>query len=290
MKRKFMAVLLMSVLVLSLAACGGGESGSDTSEKQEIKEYDIEIFGKTYEETRSLFDEETKYLTEEEINSQKGADIWAKCSEQTGLPLNEEIILRGKKNQFIDHICIKSEDEQYIIFCMFPELPKQNVSLFVEDDSNVVVKGIFSKKGAPYGMLSDTTFVSPSEIDASYKGNNVADVLSEFRDSNERIDAIVYGEITDILPIEEFKESLSGRIDEAGYYYDTVARIDDPENGTIYFSFNENYTVDMHIGDKVATQGTLEVVVDFDSPSDGYMALCAFIDRAEHCYNFSTQE
>lgn len=264
MKKKILSVLLIFGMSFSLMACGGGSSSS-SSGSGNVKEYDIEEFGEMYSETEELFADESEYLTEEELYSNKGYELYGECSKKTGLPFNEEISLRGKKgNSGALGFTVNSSNEDVSIYCHFPD-GEQNLSFFIEDGENIVVNGIFSKDGA-YGSLSDVSITSPSEIDTSYK-NNVSDVLANYDNISGAV--VVVGEVDYIQSLDEFENAMTitnnSNYNFDASHFDNVVTLksDIAEGENITFMYDPEYSsVELSSGDKVAVCGYIESLMD----------------------------
>lgn len=252
MKKKISAVLLLSAIALS--GCAGNTNS----------EYDIEEFGALYEKTQKIFEEESKYLTEDELMGEEGFSLYKKCSEKAGLPYDKEITLRGKKESLLASFCVTSSDEKYSIICFFDD-DTQNNSIFIEDGENIVVTGTFSDSDGYYGVLSGVKIISPSNIKAEYN-NNVAETLDDF----DAIDGVstIQGEITNIQTLEEFENAMSLMGDTVNYvpsdsYYDTVITLSGQEDKNITFMYNPEHLGELKIGDKVAVSGEVGSLIDF---------------------------
>lgn len=253
-------------------------------------EYDIDEFGKMFNETQELFEKESEYMTTDELFSDKGYNLYKKCSKKTGLPFNKEVTLRGKKVQLLGAIGISSNDNNYVICCKFSS-PVNNIGIFIPDDQNVIVKGIFSKIGGMYGWLSDTEIISPEKINIEFKDNNVASVISSIPDDISSVDSMIYGEVTDILTLDELKNNLSKLIDfDNGFFFNKVARIDGIEGkeGTIYFTYDEDRIGVLTTGDKLAIKGRVHSIGGFTDSNGDYVAIGGIIDAVYDCYNFTT--
>lgn len=279
MKKKLMSIAILAAIAFLLLSC---------SSKNKT-EYDIDEFGKIYEETQKLFDNESKYLTTDELYGNEGYQLYKKCSNKTGLPFNEEITLRGIKSQTSGGIQIISKDEKYEIYCYFPT-SINNVGIFIPDGENIIVNGIFSKKDSGYGFLSDTAIISPEKINIEYKGNNVTDVISSIPNDDESVNEVIYGEVTELLTLDELKDKLSKHINfDDGFYHDKVARLDGVSGnmGTIYFTYHENIIGELSVGDKIAIQGDVRSFASLDT-DNGYIALGGgIIESISSCYNFT---
>lgn len=273
MKKKLIAILLTAAMSLSLAACGGNSDGANESKDGETTEYNIEEFGEMYEETESLFDEESKYLTDEELYGNKGYEVYEKCSEKTGLPFNEPITLRGKKANSIVGFCVESDDGEYSIACFFnDDIP--NTSLFINEGENIIVHGIFSEKANSRGCLTNVAIDSPEDIDIAYE-SNVTEVLANYENMHGAI--IVQGEIDTVVTLDEF-ETFMGvygdtvNYEHQDYYYDTVASLNG-EDGCIYFMYSKDQFGELEVGDKIAVQGYIYDLMSLKT-ADGTSRVC----------------
>lgn len=259
MKKKISAVLLLSIIAFS--GCGGSKNAN--------AQYDIEEFGALYEKTQKMFEEESKYLTTEELNGEEGFSLYKKCSKETGLPYDKEITLRGKKKNSMVSFEVTSSDEEYSIMCFF-DADAQDDSIFIEEGENIVVTGIFSDADKYYGALSGVEIVSPSKIDTEYN-NNVAEILDNLDGTNGT--SVIQGEITNIQSLEEFENAMSLMEDTVNYspsdlYYDTVVTISGEEDKSITFMYNPEHLGELKIGDKVVVSGYVDSLMDF-SKADG---------------------
>ena len=289
MKKKILSVLLIFGMSFSLMACGGGSSSS-SSGSGNVKEYDIEEFGEMYSETEELFADESEYLTEEELYSDKGYELYGECSKKTGLPFNEEISLRGKKGSSSTlGFTVNSSTEDVSIYCYFPA-EEQNLSYFIADGENIVVNGIFSKSSGSHGCLSDVSITSPSEIDTSYK-NNVSDVLANYDNISGPV--VVIGEIDYIQSLDEFENAMS-LINNSNYnfdypHYDNVVTLksDDAEGENITFMYDSEYSsVELSPGDKVAVCGYIESLMDLLQADGSTKVMWGNLNNVYEIYKF----
>lgn len=251
MKRKI--IIFASILILALLSVSCGAENK--------KEYDIEEFGKLYLETQELFEEETQYLTDEELAGEKGRNAYEKCSKKTGLPFNKSVTIRGqKKYTHGSTFWIDSEDSEYSIPCSFDN-DEQNVCIFVNDGDNIVVSGIFSEENKGYGSLTSISIDSPEQIDTSFK-SNVDDVLSRCNEHYES--CVVQGEVAEVKTLEDFEYIMSllsktVNYEHQDYYYETVICVKDSEGeGCIYFMYDKDKFGELKQGEKVAVEGYVE--------------------------------
>ena len=258
---------------------------SGCSSKNTTTEYDIEEFGKMYEETEELFEEKAAYLTDEEKYGEKGYSIYKECSKQTGLPFNQEIILRGKKESAYRSMIISSSDGEHEIWVSMPV--GKDTGIFVNNGESVVVKGNFSKGVGSCGVFSDVVFQYPSDIDDSYKGNTVAEVISSLSDEDFYTNVVVYGEITDLLTLEELKDSLGSSLTDDLCFGDSAMRIDceDGGTGTVYSIYYKDFVEDLSVGDKIAIQG--DIIGSGVEIGGTYIPLFGIIYSTDNYYNFS---
>ena len=251
MKKKIIISALIAVTILLSVSCGS----------ESKKEYDIEEFGKLYLETQELFEEETQYLTDEELAGDKGRNAYEKCSKKTGLPFNQSVTIRGKKKYTLrSSFYILSEDGEYSIPCLF-EVDEPNISIFINDGENIVVSGIFSQENHGYGSLTNITIDSPKNIDTSYN-NNIDNVLSQCADHFDSY--VIHGEVDSIKTLEDFEYMMSllsgtANYESQDYYYDTVVCLKDEDGeGTIYFMYDKDTFGELKPGDKVAVEGYVD--------------------------------
>lgn len=250
MKKKLLVLCLAAALGLSATACA---NSSEKETQNKVKEYSVDEFGKTLKETDELFQTESEYLTNDELYTTKGYELYEKCSKETGLPFNEKITIRGKKGASTQGFVLESADQEYYVPCFFEE-NTLNISLFVNDGENMVVSGIFSGQEDSYGCLTNVSIISPSNIDKSYV-NNVADVLSTV--NNVYGAQVVMGEVDLVQTLDDFENTMS-LLNITNYeskdYYDTVVTLSGDE-GSISFMYDKNKFGDLKPGDKIATQG-----------------------------------
>lgn len=257
MKKKLLAILLISALSTCFTACSNG--GTENVKKSEQpKEYNMDDFGVLFEETNELFEKESEYLTNEELISDKGYALYEKCSKETGLPFNESITLRGKKSNSLSGFFLTSSDEKYYIGCYFSE-GTQNKSFFIENGENLVVTGIISESVDSYGSLTNITIESPENIDISYE-NNITEILADYENISGAV--TIQGEINIISPLEEFEQAMDKMGDMVSYehedyYYESVAGLTDGDK-TIYFMYNPDTFPNLKVGDKIAITGYVD--------------------------------
>ncbi|MXP77275.1 hypothetical protein GN277_18395 [Lachnospiraceae bacterium WCA-9-b2] len=258
--RKIIIVLLLCVFSIDLTACSN--NGVDTPKEsiEKNNEYNIEDFGPLYDKTNKLFEKESEYLTKEELVGDKAYSIYEKCSKEIGLPFNETITLRGKKESSLSGFNITSADGEYSISCFFSE-GTPNDSLFIKDGENIVVSGVFSENVDSYGCLTNVTIELPQNIDIIYE-NNIDSVLSDYENISGT--SIVQGELDSILSLEEFEHGIElmsyATYEHQDNYFDTVASLKG-EEGSIFFMYNkENYT-DLKVGDKVVISGFVDDLI-----------------------------
>jgi len=290
MRRRILSILLLTLLLIAIAAgCN-----------KKPKEYNIEELGRIHAETQKMYDEEAKYLTEEEINGGKGGDIYKKCAKETGEPYNEEIILRGIKKQSCGTFNITSRDGEYRIGCyrqiaaddtFVPLYSVPNTSIFIEDGANIIVKGTMKR------ALIGIEIISPDTIDIKYEGSTVVDSLSRIHDEKDRINAVIYGEVSKIVSIEDFEKIMSryntANLETYGYRSGKVAMVTDTDKDGnvrfICFTFDDNFVGQLAEGDEIAFQGDLYSIIGAYSGGQ-YVTYAGFIDHVWDCYNFSAKQ
>lgn len=283
MKKKLIGIILIFTIVLSTFACGSPEKVPENTEA-EPTEYTADELGKLIESTDELFEKESEYFTEEEINSEKGLEKYAECSDETGLPYGKEIIVRGVKKTSYGQLDIKSANDEYTIACYFPSGTNNNVGLFVEDGENIIVKGTILGFGGVYNV----EFISPSELDMSYTATDINAVLSDIESEFTSINAIIYGQVSEVISLSEFKDRFNEYIDfDTRFYFDDVARIDGPDKGTIYFSYDKDTIGELAEDDQIVIQGNVYAITGFMNSGGDYNAIAGYIPTVYDCYNFS---
>ena len=275
MRKKIVSVLILVILSIFLISCGKLKT-----------EYDIEEFGVIYEKTEEMFEKESEYLTKDELNGDKGYELYRKCSQKTGLPFNKEITIRGKKQAAsTSGFYVKSSDGKYSIYC-YVDSKEINKSLFVDNGESIVVKGVFSKKDVGYHFISDPVIISPEDINMDYK-SNISDTLDNIDDIEC---SVVIGEIVDLQTLDEFNELMDimdGTVtyESSDIYYENVITVSDgnDKNGLISFTCNDD---NLKIGDKIALSGYVNSLAELllaDGTTDTWWG---FIDNVSNVYVF----
>lgn len=279
MKKKVSVISLIMIMLVFLVSCS-------ESKKSDSKEYEIDEFGSMYEETNTLFEKESEYLTDEELYSDKGYEIYKKCSDEIGLPFNTEITLRGKKAGSTSNFCVETVDGEYSVPCFFAE-NEPDISLFIKNGESIVVKGIFSENPDSYGCLTNATVISPKEIDTSFD-NNVAKILADYDDIHGII--TVQGEVSSITTLDEFEyfTSLYDDInyEHQDYYYDTVVGLEG-DDGIIYFMYNKETFGELNIGDKIATQGYVNDLLNLKKADGTTSVMWGLMGNVYEVYTFN---
>ena len=298
MKRKFAMLLLIGLF--AFAGCGAPNTSQVASPVQEEKvsttssDYSIDEFGKLLVETNEMFDEKTKYFTEEQLSGDDGYNAYKECSERTGLPINQEIILHGVKKDFAHSYayCVTStENGNYYVPC-FPAAEENNKYILIPDGDNIMVKGIFSKKNAPYGSLSDAYIVSGIPYNISYQ-NNIKDIVPTL--TTEPSNVVVTGIVREIYDTETFKKSLSYFSLTDAYNPDhlyqskTVALGSDDESESLpilYFTYNPDVTAELKVGDKITVNGEAYDICDMLTADGSTRTFFGVIDMVRNYYKY----
>lgn len=285
--KKIIVTILTTITVLSLIACGN----TDESSSNEIKEYNIEEFGKILEETNELFEKESEYLTEDELYSEKGYEIYEKCSKKTGLPFKEKIQIRGKKQSSTTSFWVESSDGEYAVGCFYPD-GEPNTSYFIKDGENIIVSGIFSEKAGSRGCLTNISFISPAKIDKTYESN-----ITENLKNIDNISGctVVMGKVDSILTREEFDETMSKMPDSINYtpqdyYDDSVITLKDDDNvedssGMITFMY-DNKNNDIKVGDQIVISGYLDTLTETKNLDGTSYTWWGFMNNIYEFYKF----
>ncbi len=271
MKKRILALLLSVLCPIGiLAGCSSDDESTTVSDSQETV-YNIEEFGKLYDETYALVSEEAEYLTNDELYGDEGESIMKNASEKTGFPLDERITIRGKKERSFGMTDIQSTDGLYSVACFFSE--DNDPSIFIENGENIVVSGVASSVSDSGAILSDCQIVSPENVDTSYQ-NDVAEKVQFLSSVPEY--KIISGEVVSILSSDDFKTFASGAgfsLSEYAVLYDSVAEIapDNDEDCYLFFSFSEDIYDNLEKGDKITIDG--EAYSLYSDSSAGYYGM-----------------
>lgn len=299
MKRKFAIFLLVGLFTFT--GCGTTDTSHASLPIQEKKvsatstDYSINEFGKLLVETNEMFDEKTKYFTEEQLSGDDGYNVYKECSEKTGLPVNQEITLHGVKKDFAysyAYSVTSAENEDYAVTC-FPVAEENNKYILIPDGDNIMVKGIFSKDSASYGSLSDVHIVSGIPYNISYQ-NNIDNIVPAL--STDSSNVIVTGVVREIYDTETFKNTLSTYflVNDAYnpdhlYLSKTVELGLDDESESLpvlYFTYNPDVTPEIQVGDKIAINGEAYDICDMVTADGSTRAFFGVIDMVYNYYKY----
>lgn len=284
MKKKIVAIMIICVMMVSLTACGKSSAGADN--ESEITEYTADELGELIDETNDMFDSETEYLTDEEKYTGEGIDIFDTCAEETGYPIDKQILVRGVKKQFRGGITVSSTDGEQNIFCSFSDAPNSNTGLFVPDGETIAVQGTASFNGA----IKDIEIISPSNISIEYTPTDIGVVFDSIKTDITSVNAVVYGEIHNTMTLDELKDAFPDQIDyNSTFMLDDVARIDGDDGGTIYFTYDKDTIGELKAGDKVAIQGDVYSLIGSKDIDGTFVVAVGYISAVYDCYNFSTE-
>lgn len=299
MKRKFAILLLVGLFTFT--GCGTTDTSHASLPLQEKKvsatstDYSIDDFGKLLVETNEMFDEKTKYFTEEQLSGDDGYNVYKECSEKTGLPVNQEITLHGVKKDFAHSYayCVTStENGNYYVPC-FPAAEENNKYILIPDGDNIMVKGIFSKENAPYGSLSDAYIVSGIPYNISYQ-NNIDNIVPAL--STDPSNVIVTGVVREIYDTETFKNTLSTYflVNDAYnpnhlYLPKTVELGLDDESESLpvlYFTYDPDVTAELKVGDKITVNGEAYDICDMLTADGSTRTFFGVIDMVYNYYKY----
>lgn len=263
MKKILSIIMVLTTIILATVACGRVAESND-----ELKEYDVEEFGKLLQDTNRLFAKESEGMTEDELSGEERRDLYEKCAQEIGLPLNTKVILQGEKASGTIGFTLFSPDRKYMVPCIFRDT-KKNQSLLIKDGEKVTVTGSIINEVSHYGYLADTTIISPENIEATFE-SNISDTLANLDDDIK----IVQGEVAGVLSLEHFELKMEAAV-TTNYvhndnYDNTVVQLKDEgdEGESIYFICDSSISGDLEIGDKVAVQGFVRSLMD-TKRSDG---------------------
>ena len=110
MRKRIVSSLLVLLVLSTISACGA---------KTQKTEYNIDTLGPIYKKAYDSFLKVSEDFESEDINSEKGQDLFKKCSKEAGLPYNQEITLTGFKNESYSGFTLVSSDDKYEIPCDF---------------------------------------------------------------------------------------------------------------------------------------------------------------------------
>lgn len=260
MKKILSIIMVLTTILLAIVACGRVTESND-----ELKEYDVEEFGKLLQDTNRLFAKESEGMTEDELSGEERRDLYEKCAQEIGLPLNTKVILHGEKASGTIGFTLFSPDRKYHVPCIFGDT-KKNQSLLIKDGENVTVTGAIINEVSNRGYLADIAIISPENIEATFE-SNISETLANLDDDIK----IVQGEVAGVLSLEHFELKMEAAV-TTNYvhndnYDNTVVQLKD-EGESIYFICDSSISGNLEIGDKVAVQGFVRSLMD-TKRSDG---------------------
>lgn len=298
-KTIYSSLCILFFISLFLTACGDSSPIPSFSSK----EYSIDNLSPLLEETDNLFEEQGKYLTDDEkYKEEKGKKLYRKCAKETGLPIDQEIIVRGYKGTVPFSFGIYSDISDSWLYCYTPEyldanqINNKTLSILIPDGDIVAVKGILSD----YGVLNNAEFVSPNNIDTTYTPSDLNTLLSDLRDTLPISDTTIYGRVTKTMTkTEYYQETASLEENEADILAsnDPIACIEDESGLKVYFSYLEKRTGKINVGDHIAISASTLYRIGSPDPDTSYYDIdenyqltgCVVFPSVANLYNFSAK-
>ena len=294
----YSSLCILFFISLFLTACGD----SSTIPGSSSKEYSIDDLSPLLEETDNLFEEKGKYLTDDEKYEEKGKKLYRKCAKEAGLPIDQEIIVRGYKGTIPFSFGIYSDVSDTWLYCYSSEyldadkINNKNLSILIPNGDVVAVKGTLSD----FGALNNAEFVSPNNIDTTYNPSDLNTLLSDLRDTLSISDITIYGEVTKIMTKTEYYQATASLEDNEADNLDSndsIGCIEDESGLKVYFSYLEKRTGKINIGDHIAISAySLERIGSpdpdasyYDTNEDYQLAGCVVIPFVANLYNFSAK-
>lgn len=281
MKKKLLITIFLIAMISSLVACS-----KSTKSDTKPKEYDIEEFGKLFIETGNMFAKECKYLTKDEQTGESASNLYEKCAQKTGLPLNTKVSIRGKKASSSIGFMVESSDKKYHVPCIFKDRGK-NLSLFIEDGENILVTGSIINEENHRGYLGDVTILSPENIDEIFK-DNLTETLSIIEEDKHGI-KIIQGEVSGVYSLKIFEDIMEAssvvNYTPNDNYYDTVVRLNNDES-SVFFMYDTDTFGDLETGDKIATQGLIHPLWTVEMADGTSRVLWGLMGNVQDLYVF----
>ena len=297
-KTIYSSLCILFFISLFLTACGA----SSTIPRSSSKEYSIDDLSPLLEETNNLFEEKGKYLTDDEKYEEKGKKLYHKCAKEIGLPIDQDLIVRGYKGTIPFSFGIYSDISDTWLYCYSPEyldadkINNKNLSVLIPDGDVVAVKGTLSD----FGALDNTEFVSPSNIDTTYNPSDLNTLLSDLKDTFSISDITIYGEVSKIMTKTEYYQDTNSLEEDEADTLDSnypIACIEDESGLKVYFSYLEKRTGKINIGDHIAISASTLYRIGSPDPDASYygidedyqLAGCVVFPFVANLYNFSAK-
>ena len=196
MRKKFLLLWsLLGILVL-ITACG--------SNKETVKEYNIDDFLKSYNKVVNSVEEKTKYWSDSEREESKYTDVIKQYAEKNDLSINQTIQLRGKFAYILGTALNLQEEEnsENSFLCFFHASKKSTkvpseIALLNPGDNIKVEVTIFPKYNengkSQASIYSDNCkVITPNLSKVKYKSNTNS-VIGDSTTSR------IMGEVTSVI-------------------------------------------------------------------------------------------
>lgn len=261
MRKRIVSSLLVLLVLSTISACGA---------KTQKTEYNIDTLGPIYKKAYDSFLKVSEDFESEDINSEKGQDLFKKCSKEAGLPYNQEITLTGFKNESYSGFTLVSSDDKYEIPCVFPD-GSPDLSLFIDHGAKVTLTGTISK-GDKYDFITVSEISTPKEITPEFN-SNIEQALSSGLEH-----PIVHGTVLSVNSLDDIENLFTllcpDQYEHSAYYFDTVVCVtDDNKDKSVYLGYDPTVWGEIEVGDKIVFEGSFNFIVkNSNEPSFGYMS------------------
>lgn len=261
MRKKVISSLLILLVLLTICACGAKASNNT---------YDIDTLGPIYKKAYDSFLKASKDFESEDINSEKGKDLFKKCSKEAGLPYNQEITLTGFKNESYSGFTLVSSDNKYEIPCVFPD-GSPDLSLFINHGTKVTLTGTISK-GDKYGFITVSEISTPEEITPKFN-SNIEQALSSGLEH-----PIVHGTVLSVNSLDDIENLFTllcpEQYERSKYDFETVICVtDDSKDKSVYLGYDPTVWGEIEVGDKIVFEGSFNFIAEnSNEPAFGYMS------------------
>ena len=215
MRKKFLLLWsLLGILVL-ITACG--------SNKETVKEYNIDDFLKSYNKVVNSVEEKTKYWSDSEREESKYTDVIKQYAEKNDLSINQTIQLRGKFAYILGTALNLQEEEnsENSFLCFFHASKKSTkvpseIALLNPGDNIKVEVTIFPKYNengkSQASIYSDNCkVITPNLSKVKYKSNTNS-VIGDSTTSR------IMGEVTSVIEnpyYEAERKEISDSVDSS---------------------------------------------------------------------------
>ena len=259
-----MKKIILTLVVLFISICYISCNSMTTKTKKtntKTFEYTIDEFLEISHQMTADYEEQTKYLTDEEIEEN---DIISKIAKKHNLPLNSTVELRGKvicNSVYPNSFYLVSQDTTSV------DYDTQNyVDIYCEDRKSFALNGeivVVKGKLTLYNVLSNCEIVSPSEVEHNALDNNMFDIYF-LEDKYDLPYGKIVGEVSAILDLETASQAIEDLDEFISESSTHVAVISDNKNTDhdifCVLEINEEYPI--NAGDAIAICGDIYTFAD----------------------------